>query len=46
MKKPVWENQGVVEEAVVVVEVEEFGEYDCDCDCGEMIWEAVKERKG
>ena len=40
IEKPVWENQGVVEDAVV--EVEELGE----CDCDEMVWEAVKERKG
>lgn len=35
-EKPVRENQVVVE--IAVVEVEE--------DCDEMIWEAVKERKG
>jgi len=40
IEKPVWENQGVVEDAVV--EVEKLGERDCD----EMVWEAVKERKG
>lgn len=39
-EKPVRENQVVVE--IAVVEVEEQG----DCDCDEMIWEAVKERKG
>jgi hypothetical protein len=38
----VLENQVVVEDAVVVVEVEELG----DCDCDEMIWEVVKARKG
>jgi hypothetical protein len=40
----VLENQVVVEDAVVVVEVEELG--DCDCDYDEMIWEVVKARKG